>query len=163
MLRVWRHDVVFQEVPDEISLALTLSGCPLRCPGCHSAHTWNPERGETLTQAFLDELLGRYAGLIDCVLFLGGDWQPAALEKALRQVRATGLKTCLYSGYDSVPETVFRHLTYLKTGPWIAARGGLDTPGTNQRFIDCRDGRCLNYRFWRKHAYPERRTDSTEN
>ena len=163
MLRVWRHDVVFQEVPDEISLALTFSGCPLRCPGCHSAETWNPERGEALTQAFLDELLSRYAELISCVLFLGGDWQPSALEKAVRQVRAAGLNTCLYSGYDSVPCAISRHLTYLKTGPWIAARGGLDNPATNQRFIDCRDGRCLNPRFWRKHAYPEHRTSSTEN
>lgn len=30
--------VVFAEVPDEITLAISISGCPNRCPGCHSQH-----------------------------------------------------------------------------------------------------------------------------
>ena len=32
--------VVFSEVPDEISLAISITGCPRRCPGCHSEYLW---------------------------------------------------------------------------------------------------------------------------
>ena len=30
--------VTFQEVPGEVSLTLSISGCPLRCMYCHSPH-----------------------------------------------------------------------------------------------------------------------------
>ncbi|RKV72511.1 MAG: 4Fe-4S cluster-binding domain-containing protein, partial [Neisseria sp.] len=34
------EQIVWQEVPGEVSLAFLFSGCPLRCKGCHSADTW---------------------------------------------------------------------------------------------------------------------------
>ena len=36
---------VLQEVPGEISLALSISGCPLRCKGCHSTETYKTDFG----------------------------------------------------------------------------------------------------------------------
>ena len=30
--------VVFAEIPDEVSLAINISCCPHRCPGCHSPY-----------------------------------------------------------------------------------------------------------------------------
>ena len=30
-------EVVFREFPDEVTLALNISGCPNHCPGCHSS------------------------------------------------------------------------------------------------------------------------------
>ena len=38
-------DVVFQEIPGEVTLALNLSGCPNRCAGCHSPHLWEEVGG----------------------------------------------------------------------------------------------------------------------
>ena len=38
MLKYAGYDIVFQEIPDEVTLALNLSGCPNGCPGCHSPH-----------------------------------------------------------------------------------------------------------------------------
>ena len=35
MLRYVHEDIVWQEVPGEVSLAYSIAGCPLRCPGCH--------------------------------------------------------------------------------------------------------------------------------
>lgn len=32
------YDIVFQEVPGEVSLALNISNCPFKCEGCHSPH-----------------------------------------------------------------------------------------------------------------------------
>ena len=38
MVRFYNYDIVFAEIPDEVSLALNITGCPNRCPGCHSTH-----------------------------------------------------------------------------------------------------------------------------
>ena len=69
MLRFVHEDVVWQEVPHEVSLAYTIAGCPLRCPGCHSTYTWNAQQGATLSPEYLQKRLADYAGLLSCVLF----------------------------------------------------------------------------------------------
>ena len=48
MLKYTNTDIVFQEIPDEVTLAVNLSGCPCHCPGCHSQYLWGDE-GEPLT------------------------------------------------------------------------------------------------------------------
>lgn len=150
-LRYISQQIVWQEVPGEVSLAYTIAGCPLRCPGCHSSDTWAPDQGYPLTASHLEDRLRVYKGLITCVLFLGGEWQMEALVARLSQVRQAGLNTCLYTGLETVPSVLCDHLTYLKTGPWIAAAGGLESPDTNQRFWDLRSGHCLNALFQGAH------------
>ena len=65
------EQIVWQEVPGEVSLAFLFSGCPLRCKGCHSADTWKEGIGTELTEDYLKGRLKRYHGLISCVLFDG--------------------------------------------------------------------------------------------
>ena len=36
MLKYVNTGVVFQEIPDEVTLAINISNCPCHCPGCHS-------------------------------------------------------------------------------------------------------------------------------
>ena len=60
MLKCCSYDVVCQEIPDEITLAVNISGCPNRCPGCHSPWLWEDE-GEALTEELLSALMDRYA------------------------------------------------------------------------------------------------------
>lgn len=146
-LRFSLEQVVWQEVPGEVSLAFTISGCPLRCKGCHSSAARNPETGQLLTAEYFLARLIQYRGLISCVLFLGGEWQPAALLELLHIARGQALSTCLYSGYETVATSLLPQLTYLKTGPWIEALGGLDSPSTNQRFINVKTQENLNYKF----------------
>lgn len=150
-LRYVCHTVGTLEVPDEISLIYTLSGCPLRCAGCHSADLRNPNLGQRLDPETLAVILDRYAGLGTCVCFLGGEWMPDALIGLLRLARAKGFATCLYTGLERIDDAIAVHLDYLKLGPFVAARGGLDRPGTNQRFIDLRRGLDITHRFQR-HA-----------
>lgn len=57
-------------------------------------------------------------------------------------IRAHGLKTCLYSG-ASTPSAfcpLFPLLDYLKIGAYDEQRGGLDSPTTNQRFYQVKNG-----------------------
>lgn len=141
------EQIVFQEVPDEVSLAFTITGCQLGCKGCHSVDSWPAHSGTALTATYLAQRLQQYKGLISCVLFLGGEWQLEKLLSLLKLVRQQQLHTCLYTGLDSIPQQLRAELTYLKTGRWHPELGGLDSPTTNQRFTDLRNSVCLNSRF----------------
>ena len=70
MLRYINTDIVFQEFPDEVTLAINISGCPCRCPGCHSQFLW-ADRGEELTAEALSALIRETEDTITCVGFMG--------------------------------------------------------------------------------------------
>lgn len=146
-LRYCSEAVVWQEVPGETALAFTITGCQVGCKGCHSVDSWPAGSGIELTPSYLQQRLEQYRGLLTCVLFMGGEWQPQALLQLLAIARNAGLKTCLYTGLETIPLAIQQRLDYLKTGPWIAARGGLSSETTNQRFVDLRSGELLNVRF----------------
>ena len=146
-LRVWSPQVVFQEVPNEVALAFTVSGCPLKCEGCHSQDTWSPCSGKPLSNIQFAQYLKQYHKLITCVLFFGGEWCSEQLIEKLKMAKTQGLKTCLYSGFEHLPKRITQHLDFLKTGPWLAQKGGLDNPNTNQRFIDLTSNTDLTYKF----------------
>ena len=75
MLRYVDYDIVFQEIPDEVTLAINLSNCPNRCKGCHSPHLLE-NVGESLTEESLGHLLQKYGKAVTCVCFMGGDAEP---------------------------------------------------------------------------------------
>mgnify|MGYP001643767350 FL=1 len=70
MLRYINTDIVFQEFPDEVTLTINISGCPCRCPGCHSQFLW-ADRGEELTAEALSALIRETETTITCVGFIG--------------------------------------------------------------------------------------------
>ncbi|WP_018651180.1 anaerobic ribonucleoside-triphosphate reductase activating protein [Actinobacillus capsulatus] len=148
-LRFCLERIVWQEVPRETSLAFLITGCPLGCKGCHSTESWKVGSGQILTKNYLAEQLNKYQGLVSCVLFMGGEWLPEQLIPLLSYCKQRGLQTCLYTGLerDELSAELLSQLTYLKTGRWIAERGGLDSLTTNQRFIDLRTGENLNHLF----------------
>ena len=151
-MKVASFDIVFQEVPDEVTLALNISGCPNRCPGCHSPHL-REDIGEEMTEELLDALLGRYASAT-CVAFMGGDQAPQDVIRWARFIRTRGRKTAWYSGRTHLPKSIdetefLMALDYLKLGPYEQDKGGLKSPTTNQRFYRREnDGwKDITYRF----------------
>ena len=133
--------IVLQEVPDEISLALSISGCSIKCKGCHSSFTWNPKYGEILTQKKLQEMIDKYSPYLSCVLFYGGEWDKD-LTKMLKLVKKNGLKTALFSGLELtsfLDSELIQYTDYLKVGPYIEELGGLDSTKTNQRFYSVKN------------------------
>lgn len=136
MLRYSDIQVVFREVPGEISLAIDITGCPLRCEGCHSP--WlREDTGRPLTEETLLAIADANPG-ISCVALLGGDADPAEVARLLCAIKRErpALKTCWYSGRSL--DEARRHVgpeavDYLKVGPYVAAAGPLDSPTTNQR------------------------------
>lgn len=135
MLKYTDYTIVFQEVPDEVSLAINLSGCPYRCKGCHSPHL-QQETGEELSERVLSGLLQSYAQAITCVCFMGGDAQVEAVCRLATYVRTEWegrLRTAWYSGNDIIDPAAAGCFDYVKTGPFLEALGGLDRRTTNQR------------------------------
>lgn len=135
MLLYTDYDIVFQEIPDEVTLAVNLAGCPNRCPGCHSPQL-QQEIGNPLTPEVLDTLLSRYGDSVTCLCLMGGDGDPQTVSSLLAHLRQhwPQLHTGWYSGATRQPDDFRPELfDYLKLGPYVAALGGLRSPTTNQR------------------------------
>lgn len=162
MLKYVDNVVTFSEVPDEVTLCLSISGCPNHCPACHSKYLWE-DIGEELTEKTLFDLIDTNEG-ISCVCIMGGDAEPDAVMDLLFAVKnGTDLKTCWYSGrtkkhWDNeglFPEN-YECLDYVKFGPYEESSGSLDKRTTNQVFYDviCDDYGFVGvedttYKFWK--------------
>lgn len=148
-MRYMYRSIVFQELPDCVSLSYTITGCDMKCNGCHSSETWNSENGEILNIHKFNEDLDKYNGLIDAVLFFGGEWHEEELIHFLSIAKSKKLKTCLYTGLelDQVSNGIIKQLDYIKTGKWDKNLGGLENKFTNQKLINLGTGENLNYKF----------------
>lgn len=127
--------IVFSEVPDELTLAINITNCPVRCPGCHSPYL-TKDIGDPLDRDSLGRLIRGNPG-ISCVSFMGGDAEPQQVAVLSAWVHETfpGLKTCWYSGRQlEQAAEVLPYLDYIKVGPYIDEYGPLESPLTNQRF-----------------------------
>jgi anaerobic ribonucleoside-triphosphate reductase activating protein len=135
MLRYTSYDVVFQEIPDEITLAFNISNCPNRCRGCHSPYLME-DVGTILDETLLAALVAKYRNAITCVCFMGGDAEPAEVERLAAFLQNDcAVKTGWYSGRADIPaDCSIRHFDYIKLGPYVRRLGGLDSATTNQRF-----------------------------
>lgn len=136
---------VLQEVPGEISLALSISGCPLRCLGCHSQETQDPFFGEILDKKEFKRLLQKHYH-ISCVLFYGGDWDLLALIPLIKIAKQSQVKVALYSGFGltSISFRILDLLDYLKIGPYIAELGGIEMKTSNQKMYSINKGILLD-------------------
>lgn len=129
-LKYLGHSIVFQEVPTELSLAINISDCPYKCKGCHSTYLWE-YKGRYISED-IEALINQHDG-ITCVCFMGGDQNPKELNELIDYIHSRGLKVCLYTGSDTIPDNIY-NLNYLKIGHYSEKLGGLDKPTTNQRF-----------------------------
>lgn len=154
MLHYINTDIVFQEFPDEVTLAINVSGCPCHCPGCHSQFLW-ADRGHDLTTEALSALILQAKDTITCVGFMGGDGDPAEVDRLAEHVRQNhaGLKVGWYTGRTAISPLIDQQrFDYIKVGPYLRHLGALDSPRTNQRmYRRCPDGSFedITSRFWK--------------
>lgn len=141
-LKYLGYGITLQEVPNEISLFINISGCPHKCEGCHSDYLWAYE-GKYIGDDLL-KILGEYYGLITCVCFMGGEQNMNELYDYLRYIKLLGLKTCLYSGCELIEEVeeIVPYLDYLKIGRYDNSKiindyisNGVKLATSNQEFI----------------------------
>lgn len=89
-----------------------------------------------MTEEMLTSLIERYVSAVTCFCFMGGDAEPMEVERIAKWIRKKypHLKTAWYSGMENIPDDFdISVLDFLKTGPYIAALGGLKSKDTNQR------------------------------
>ncbi|MBQ7634722.1 MAG: anaerobic ribonucleoside-triphosphate reductase activating protein [Bacteroidaceae bacterium] len=152
MLRYAGTDIVFQEFPDEVTLAINITGCPNNCPGCHSPYL-REDAGPELDDVALLSLIADYRGEITCVGLMGGDGDPQSVMHLCDTIRLTygdTLRTGWYSGRERLPQGFRPELfDYVKLGPFVEAAGPLSSPHTNQRMYRIHDGKLhdITHRF----------------
>jgi anaerobic ribonucleoside-triphosphate reductase activating protein len=135
MLKYVDTKVVFQEVPDEITLAINISGCPCHCEGCHSAYLAD-DIGKPLNWDSLNALIYINTG-ITCVAFMGGDADPETINKLASKVKRIGLKAAWYSGRQELSNRIdLWNFDFIKLGPYNKDLGPLNSKTTNQRFYN---------------------------
>lgn len=149
MLKIASYNIVFQEVPGEVSLALNISNCPNRCKGCHSTYL-QEDVGVELNSERLFCLLERYGGGITCVCFMGGDAEVSTVNELASFVhsycepKGANIKVCWYSAFEAFPPLCnIENFNYVKLGPYLQELGGLDKITTNQRFYAVNKDRSL--------------------
>ena len=87
MLKCYNFDIVCQEIPDEITLAVNISCCPNRCHGCHSPWLWE-DSGEPMTADMLFPLIDKYSAAITCFCFMGGDAAPSEIQNLASEIKS---------------------------------------------------------------------------
>lgn len=135
MLKYVDAKVVFQEVPDEITLAINISNCPCACKNCHSAYLAE-DIGTALTVKETERLIKKNKG-ITCICFMGGDAEPEEINVIAKVIRKTHkkLRIAWYSGRQELSKEIdLRNFNYIKLGPYIEDKGPLTCKTTNQKF-----------------------------
>ena len=155
MLKYVDTDIVFQELPDEVTLAVNLSCCPCRCPGCHSKHLWG-DVGEPLTEETVECMLEHQRQEVTCISLMGGDAQPQEVDRmaAWLRKRYPKLHIAWWSGRTLLsPQVSLSNFDYIKLGPYLPHLGPLKSRTTNQRLYRVRQGTMqdITHLFYRRH------------
>ena len=133
MLKYLYCKEIFKEVPGEITLGISISGCKIHCEGCHSKELWE-DKGEILDVETLCGLLNKHSG-ITCLCLFGGEHDMDTLTELFMYAHKR-IKTAWYSGLDRLPQKhqgILQFLDFYKEGHYDVKLGGLDSPATNQR------------------------------
>lgn len=154
MLKFHNYDIVFAEIPDEVSLAINITNCPNACKNCHSLWLWKDE-GEELNEESLSLILGEYVSSITCVAFMGGDREPKAIDSLAKFVKEKfNKKVAWYSGKKEISKEInTKNFDYIKIGSYIEELGALKQRTTNQKLYKLHNGEIvedITYRFWKK-------------
>ena len=151
MIRYHTYDIVFKELPGEIALAFTITGCTNNCEGCHSPHLQS-NTGEILNINNYKNILELYKNHITAICFLGGEKNHSILELLeYSKTNYPDLKIGLYSGNTSISTDVLNYLDYLKLGNYDKNLGPLTSRLTNQQYYKIKNGKILKnltHLFW---------------
>lgn len=152
MLKYVDTKVVFAEIPDEITLAINISGCPCNCKGCHSSYLAK-DIGEPLDLQHLTNLIDSNKG-ISCVCIMGGDANPSEVDDIAQDIKEyyPELKVGWYSGRQELSKDIeLGNFDYIKLGPYIEEFGPLNSKTTNQRFYKVSNGELVDItsKFWK--------------
>jgi len=86
------------DYPGELAAVVFCRGCPWRCRYCHNGHLLSPKSGEQLPWSEVRAFLKRRVGLLDALVFSGGEpTLQTALPAAMQEARSLGFKIGLHT------------------------------------------------------------------
>jgi pyruvate formate lyase activating enzyme len=86
------------DYPGELAAVVFCQGCAWRCRYCQNIDLLDPKADTPITWAEIIDFLERRRGLLDAVVFSGGEpTLQSALPDAMREVRALGFKVGLHT------------------------------------------------------------------
>ena len=152
MLKYVDTKIVFQEIPNEITLAINISNCPCHCTNCHSSYLAE-DIGEPLDLQHLTNLIDSNKG-ITCVCIMGGDANPSEVDDIAQDIKEyyPNLKVGWYSGRQELSKDInLQWFEYIKLGPYIEELGPLNSKNTNQRFYKIKENKLIDITnlFWK--------------
>ena len=152
MLKYVETAVTFSEIPDEITLAINISGCPCNCKGCHSSYLAE-DIGTELTFNEVRKLIKKNNG-ISCIALMGGDAEPNKINALASFIinHYSSIKVAWYSGRQELSEDIeLSNFDFIKLGPYKGEFGPLNSRTTNQRFYKVSDGELIDItsKFWK--------------
>lgn len=105
------------DYPGELAAVVFCQGCPWRCRYCQNGALIDPSATPVIAWSQVRELLERRRGLLDAVVFSGGEpTLQSALPAAMTEVRDLGFKVGLHTA-GSAPKRLARLLPLLD---WVA-------------------------------------------
>lgn len=142
--------IVFEEIPDRVSLAINITNCQNNCIGCHSPEL-RLNNGIELTEEEIDKLIDKNYG-IDCFLFMGeGKDRERLIELAKYIKHNYNLKVAIYSGRNNVEFDFYEVFDYIKVGEYKEECGPLNKETTNQRLYEITINNIIDItnKFWK--------------
>lgn len=112
------------DFPGRLAAVVFCQGCPWRCGYCHNPGLLDATQAGALPWAHVRAFLRQRRGLLDGVVFSGGEpTLQAALPQALSEVRALDFETALHTGgmYPQRLAALLPHLDWVGLdikGPW---------------------------------------------
>ncbi len=86
------------DYPGELAAVIFMQGCPWRCGYCHNSELLPRHSGTAMTWSAVLDLLKKRKGLLDAVVFSGGEpLLQSELEFAMQQVKNMGFKIGLHT------------------------------------------------------------------
>lgn len=119
MLKYLDSAVVFQEFPDEITLAVDITNCPCRCKGCSEPYLQD-DIGNELTYDAIDSLIEKNKGITLFGLMGGDSSHIDCIDIAVYiHSKYPKIKVGMYSGLDYIDLELAYYLDYYKIGRYI--------------------------------------------
>lgn len=148
--------VVFEEIPDKVSLAINITNCQNRCKGCHSPEL-RCDIGRELTNKEIDNLIKDNDG-INCIIFMGEGNDINGIVKLAEHIKNTyhEMALAIYSGRESVEQKIWENFDYVKIGSYMEEFGPLNKETTNQKLYEVRhkdmgyETTDITYKFWKR-------------
>jgi anaerobic ribonucleoside-triphosphate reductase activating protein len=137
--RYTSYEMVFIDVPGKAMIAIYITECPHKCPGCHSPELWK-RKGKMLNEAVIDKIYDKYRKGIDGILFMGDSRNRNNILELAKYIRSkySFYKIGWYSGFESLPfgwgQSRISNFDYIKLGPYKQELGALNSKTTNQKF-----------------------------